>query len=228
MSILKNKSVVMDSGVIEIKIKPLRVEKESCQQDQVKEKNEKNQEQELREHYKQDIRLIKEKARQEGMDQGFEQGYRQGLDQFKQSFRQLEIIRGKLAEYKQEILRQAEPEIIKLAQYIAEKVIRQKINEQDAVVISCLNFALKQVGGLDNLIIRLNPKDYHYLVTHKQEIKDITDKFPALKLIDDQRVEKGGCIISTQNGDIDAQPSSQLKIMDRLIQEELYKEGKGH
>lgn len=167
---------------------------------------------------------IKDSAYKQGMEEGHREGFEKGYEEAKRSIeRELKIIveiKAGLESYKEEILKLAEKEIVMLGIALSEKIIRQRIAEDDNIVIDTLRVALKSVSHLDKLIIHLNPEDYSYMNNKQEEIKEIISRYKEIKFIDDKRIEKGGCIIETEVGDIDTQPSNQLKKISSEILEE--------
>lgn len=165
----------------------------------------------------------KKKGKQEGYDQGYKEGFAQGKKEFEGQVHMLQKICQALETYKQQMIECLEPEIVRLGKYIAEKIIRQKIYDKEPIITNCLNFVLKQVTHLDKIIVYLNPDDHAYIHDSKHELEDVLHNFKDIKFVADRRIEKGGCVVETENGNIDAQPSRQMKIVDRLLEEELHK-----
>lgn len=156
-------------------------------------------------------------GKEEGYKAGYEEGYNEAFQQFSTEFNLIQKIRDALQEYKKEMVKKLEPEIVKLSQYIAEKIIRQKINTEQSLILSIIGFSVKQISQLGKVIIYLNPEDYEYLKSNKSEIEEVINNFDEIKFLEDKRIEKGGCIIETENGNIDTQPTSQLRIMNRIL-----------
>ncbi|MDD5659372.1 MAG: FliH/SctL family protein [Actinomycetota bacterium] len=178
-----------------------------------------------------DIEQIKQKAaisgREEGYKDGYDGGYKESVELFEKEMNLIKKISSDLVEYKKEIIKENEQDVVMLAQYIAEKIIRQKIHTESGLVTGIVNFAIKQVSHLGKVIIYLNPIDYEYLRSNKLEIEEIIKNSDEIKFAEDKRIEEGGCIIETENGDIDTQPSSQLKIINRILTDKLnYKQNK--
>ena len=168
---------------------------------------------------------IFEDARSQAAEQGFEQGYKEGmkkaLDEFDEQIKTMTRIRAEVIDYRIKVIKDAEREIAKLGLLIAKKIIRRTIEEKKYIVVDCINFALKSVSQTEELVIRLNPDDYKTITDKKSKAEKSISRSKDIKFVEDRRVEKGGCIIETQNGDIDARPSSQLKIADRIINKKI-------
>lgn len=169
----------------------------------------------FREEAEREAREIKEAAYKAGTGSGYRDGYAKGYNEARGSFeRELDTI-GKikkgLEEYREEILKMSEKEIVRLSIAIAGKIVRQTIMENSSIVIDSVKVALKSVPHLDKLIIHMNPEDYEYMNSKGEEIKEIMNRYKEIRLVDDKRIEKGGCVIETEMGNIDTQVSSQLK-----------------
>jgi flagellar assembly protein FliH len=168
---------------------------------------------------------IFEEIRSQAAEQGFEQGYKEGmekaLDEFDEQIKTITRIRAGVIDYRIKAIKDAESEIAKLGLLIAKKIIRKTIEEKKEIVADCINFALKSVSQIDELVIRLNPDDYKIITDKKSKTKKSISRSREIKFVEDRRVEKGGCIVETRNGDIDARPSSQLKIAERIINKKI-------
>lgn len=164
---------------------------------------------------------ILEEARSKAAEQGFEQGYQEGikkaLSDVEAQLKTMAKIKDEVLDLKKKSIKESEREIAKLGLLIAKKIIRKTIEEKQDIVVNCINFALKSVSQIDELVVRLNPDDYKMITDKKSKASASINRFKEIRFVEDRRVEKGGCIIETQNGDIDARPSSQLKIANRII-----------
>jgi flagellar assembly protein FliH len=174
-----------------------------------------------------EARQIKAEAYKQGMGEGhgegYEKGYQEALKSFERELSMMEKIKVELENYRGEILKMSEREVVRLAISISEKIVRRKIAEDDKIVIDSVKFALKSIPHLDKVIINLNPEDYDYITSKKDEIKDIIARYREIKFVDDRRIEKGGCVIETEIGNIDTQVSNQLKKISSEIMEEAIK-----
>ncbi len=97
---------------------------------------------------------------------------------------------------------QVEREVVKLAVAVAKKIVHREIQVDHDIVRTLVHVALSRVAEKSTVTLCLNPDDYDYLVEHRaglsqSEGQDIT-------LLADKSVERGGCLIQTNCGDIDA------------------------
>lgn len=112
-----------------------------------------------------------------------------------------------------------EPELLRLAVEIARKVVHREVSESQEVILNMVKIALYQIKDRHSLKIRVNPADYDLLREHKEEIMSSCDGMRSLEIVDDRRVEQGGCLIESDNGNLDARIGTQLREVERALLE---------
>lgn len=94
----------------------------------------------------------------------------------------------------------AENELVRLAIEIAKKIIHRDIAVDREIIVSLIKVALARVQESPAAMIRLHPEDYQYVATKKDQIA----RGRAIELIEDSSITKGGCLIETDLGNVDA------------------------
>lgn len=112
-----------------------------------------------------------------------------------------------------------EPELLTLAVDIARKVIHREVSETQDVILNMVKIALHQIRDRQLLKIRVNPADYELLREHKEEIMGSCDGMRDLEILEDRRVEQGGCLIESDNGNLDARIGTQLREIEKALLE---------
>lgn len=112
-----------------------------------------------------------------------------------------------------------DPELLKLSVEIAEKVVRRHIEETDGFVLTTVKEGIRQLRDRQDLKIRVNPKDYKLMREEKDDVISSCDGIRNLEIIDDRRVDEGGCIIESGNGDLDARIETQLSEVEKALME---------
>lgn len=164
-----------------------------------------------------EAKRIKEEAYLKGIEEGEKKGRRDYEESIKRELELIAEIKNEMERFREKIFKSSEKEIIQLSIAIAEKIIKQKISKDDGMIVDCINNIMKSVPGLEGLMIHLNPEDYDYMHSSKKGIKKIESKYKEINFVSDRRIEKGGCIIETDAGNIDTQVSSQLKRIHQEI-----------
>jgi flagellar assembly protein FliH len=147
--------------------------------------------------------------REESIKKGFAEGESKGLAQVTEKLMHVEQLRETFYD-------QAEPEIIKLVLSIAEKVIGKLAEEHANVIRNVVHQALERAIG-DRITVRLNPEDYKTIMESEHEFKDILDRTRRLMFREDEEISKGGCVVETEVGTIDARLETQLEAIRKAL-----------
>ena len=118
-----------------------------------------------------------------------------------------------------DVLKETEQEIVDLVLLISRKVIKVISENQRNVIIANVIQALRKIKSRGDIIIRLNLNDLQLATEHKQEFINLVEGAKSINLIEDSTVDRGGCIIETDFGEIDARISSQLAELESKILE---------
>jgi flagellar assembly protein FliH len=98
--------------------------------------------------------------------------------------------------------------ILSLSCMISEKVIKREI-EKDSIITENLKESVKKVLGANNLIIKVNSSDYNEIIKESKSLL-LEDSFSKVQFEEENRIERGGCFIETEIGNVDARISSQF------------------
>lgn len=158
------------------------------------------------EKIKGDIESAREKARKEGFSVGEAEGKARTTEA-------LVVLEDK----RERFYAEAEPEIIKLSVAVAEKVIGTVASERPDVVKDVVRQALERSIG-DRIVVRLNPQDYATVMSENYEFKDVIDRTKRIIFKEDEAIVKGGCIVETEVGTIDAQLETQMEAIKKALE----------
>jgi len=114
------------------------------------------------------------------------------------------------------IIESAEPEIVRLAVYIAERVLNQHVAVDQNAVIDMVRAAITRLVNREKVTVRVNPADMQTMREHRDQLMSIND-IDHMRVIEDQRVDRGGVVIETESGTIDSKVSTQLREVRRLL-----------
>lgn len=102
---------------------------------------------------------------------------------------------------------------------MARKVVKIISENQKTVIMNNVLQALKKVKGRGDVTIRVNLEDVKLTTEHTQDFIDRVEAVKSITVVEDTTVEKGGCIVETDFGAIDARISSQLTELEQKILE---------
>jgi len=114
------------------------------------------------------------------------------------------------------LLTSAEPELVRLAVGIAERVLHQQVALDHGVVVEMARAAISRIVDREKITVRVNPADIERMREHRDELLALGD-VKTMRVIEDQRVDRGGVIVETDAGSIDAKISTQLSEVRKIL-----------
>ena len=159
---------------------------------------------------------IAQDARRRGHTEGFTAGRdeadRQMNDMLVTMRGLLEMARAE----RQKLIEAAEPELVRLALGIAERVLHQQIALDRGVVVEMAKVAIARLIERDTVTVRVNPADLERMREHRDELIAIAD-VKNLRVVEDRRVDRGGVVVDTDAGTIDARISTQVEEVRKIL-----------
>ncbi|MDP3177869.1 MAG: flagellar assembly protein FliH, partial [Spirochaetaceae bacterium] len=156
-------------------------------------------------------------AAKKGRDEGREEGYREGAAEVERLVGRLHVILDRSMEKRAEILEQTEAQVVELVLLVAKKVVKVISENQKSVVIQNISQALRKLKTKSDVIVRVNLSDLQLATDHVKDFVAMTENAKRLTVVEDSTVDKGGCVIETDFGEIDARISSQLHELEERI-----------
>ncbi len=158
-------------------------------------------------------------ARKRGYQDGWDEGIKKGSEEVKRLIERIQIILDTAIQKRNEIFVETEQQIIGLVLLIAKKVIKVISENQKNVVINNVIQALRKLKSRGEVAIRVNLSDLELTSQHKRDFIEMVEGIKSIKILEDSTVDRGGCIIDTDFGSIDARISSQLhEIEDKILE----------
>jgi flagellar assembly protein FliH len=152
-------------------------------------------------------------------ENGFHQGEKAGMEIAE---RKVEAVMKRYAEAIFEVSRlrgalysQVEQQVVKLALAVSKKIVHREIRVDPDIIQTLVRVALSHVSEKSNVIIHLNPIDYNYLTERRQELSQSEGR--DISLMADKSIERGGCLIQTDCGDIDARIEEEFREVERIF-----------
>jgi flagellar assembly protein FliH len=165
------------------------------------------------------VEKIEAEARQQGAGEGREQGYQEGRAEVQRLIDNLQRIISAAIERRNLIIEEAETQVINLVLLIAKKVIKVISENQKNVVINNVVQALRKLKSRGEVVIRVNLADLELTSGHIGDFMKMVENVKSITVLEDSSVDRGGCILETDFGQIDARISSQLSEIEERILE---------
>jgi len=174
---------------------------------------------ELEGDIKQRVTQTEREAYEKGYAEGSGRGYEEGRAEVQRLVESLHGIITRAIEKRNEIIEEAETQIINLVLLIVKKVIKVISENQKNVVINNVVQALRKLKSRGDVVIRVNLADLELTSEHVKDFMKMVENVKSITVLEDSSVDRGGCIIETDFGQIDARISSQLhEIEERILE----------
>ncbi len=165
------------------------------------------------------VTSLEEEARKKGYADGKEQGFKDGEGEMKRLIDHLHMIINTAIEKRNDIIDESETQLINLVLLISKKVVKVISENQKNVVINNVIQALRKLKSRGDVIIRVNLNDVQLTSDHINDFMRMVENVKSVTVLEDSSVDKGGCIIETDFGEIDGRISSQLHEIEEKILE---------
>ncbi len=158
---------------------------------------------------------VEKQAYERGFSEGEKAGREVGekmvealLKQYAQTLEELKSLR-------QQVFETAKHEVVRLALEIAKKVVKREVSVDEEVILALVKVALNRLGEKSAMTVRVNPKDYQSLLRHRAGLAAADALHEGIRLVEDPMISRGGCLIETESGIIDARVEEQFREIER-------------
>ncbi len=162
-----------------------------------------------------DAESIRASAKEEGHQAGHAE-----WDERKQAMEQrIETLEAETERQLAEHWSALEPELLALAVEVAKKIVRHEVDQHQEYILDAIKTALYQLRDKREIKLHLNAVDYEFLKDRKDEMRGSFDGLQSVEMIEDRRIEKGGVLIESASGQLDARLESQFSEVERTLME---------
>ena len=177
-------------------------------------------------HANDEIELMLRQARvkaaeieKEAYEKGFSEGERAGretgekmveavLKQYTQTLEELKGLRHNL-------LTGSEREVVRLSLEVAKKVVKREVCVDEELILALVKVALSRLADQSLMTVRVNPKDCQSILHFRVSPGHRDSWHDGIKLVEDPLITRGGCLIETDSGVIDARVEEQFREIEK-------------
>jgi flagellar assembly protein FliH len=163
------------------------------------------------------VAQLEKEAYEKGYAEGREKGYASGQEEIDRLIQRFHVIIAKAIEKRNEIIDDSENQLIDMVLLIARKVIKVISENQRNVVINNVIQSLRKLKSRGDVVVRVNLEDLQLATEHAREFVEKIENVKTVTVMEDSTVDRGGCLIETDFGQIDARISSQLHEIEEKI-----------
>ncbi len=174
------------------------------------------------EHAKKALQESYIKGKQEGFKAGEKQGresasaeYEKSLDQVQ---KQVASFLEKVQDSKKEVIHNLEHVLLKFSLELSKRIIASEVSTRGDLILSVVKKSLNIIADREKLVIRVSPDDLQTVSGRRDFWSSVTERLENVNIESDERIEKGGCIIESNSGMVDARLGVQMEEMAELVQ----------
>lgn len=163
------------------------------------------------------LAALEREAFAKGYEQGERAGAEAGAKRADAMLRRLAQTLEELGELRRVMIRQTERQMVQLALAIARRIVRREVAHDQELTLMMARVALERLGDSTSVTIRLHPDDY--AATVGGEGAPWSGSHVAV--VADGSLNKGGCMVESDFGFVDASVDAQFHEIARgLLAEE--------
>jgi flagellar assembly protein FliH len=162
---------------------------------------------------------IREKAKKEGFEIGKKEGLAVMKDKEKKLMAEALQYKNKIIDEYDAYLESKDESIVNLVIDTVEKILNKHVDEDLDLIQNLVKKGIEKSIFTENIKIRVSEDDYEVAVDSKAKILTFSKDIKDIEFVTDYSLEKGDCIIESQNGSVDVSVSTQYGKFKEFIQE---------
>jgi flagellar assembly protein FliH len=167
---------------------------------------------------------IREVARAEGFAEGREAGHHDGLAETSSAALAFGGALQGVQDLREEIAEAVERDAVELALALSSKIVAGALELQPERVIDVVRGALRRVSERRRITVLVDPADLEVINAAIGELRAQAGGIELCEVQADRRVGRGGAIVRTAEGEVDASVETQLERARELALSELQKD----
>lgn len=166
---------------------------------------------------KEDLETVKQQAFDDAFSKGQAAGLEEGRKQSLEIIERLEGIALQVETAWASLIETHESRIIELVAMAVEKVVYGQAAVDRDMVKRAIIEALRVVPEPVNVQIAVNPKDYEYIDTIKEDFFSHIKALKDVSVTPDPAIHQGGCNVRTRFGEVDATLESRMEAIRECL-----------
>ncbi|HYK88133.1 MAG TPA: FliH/SctL family protein [Acidobacteriota bacterium] len=168
-----------------------------------------------------DVAQVEKTAYENGFRQGEKAGMEIAEKKVEAIMRRYSDTLMELGRLRAELYEQVEGEVVKLALEVAKKIVHREVQADKEIIQTLVRIALSHVAEKTAVTVHLHPTDYNFILERKAELSQSDHGVREVALLADRSIERGGCLVKTECGDIDARIEEEFREVERGFSEGL-------
>ena len=165
--------------------------------------------------------LAREEAWTLAATEGRAEGLAQAADRARPALAALDEALADIATFREELVERLERDAVELALALSEQILGAALEVQPERVIDAVRGALRRLSDRQQVTAVVNPDDLELVSGFVDRLRGELGGIEHLAVQADRRIARGGAVVRTEEGEIDAQVSTQLARARAVVAAEL-------
>jgi flagellar biosynthesis/type III secretory pathway protein FliH len=122
-----------------------------------------------------------------------------------------------VAAMRSELIRNTEQQALRAVLLVAAELVGSALQSDPSQIAAMLAPHLQRLRRAAALTLRLHPEDAHYLERNRSELARCAGFECPIELLADPTVSRGGCIVESNLGELDARIETRLAELGRAL-----------
>lgn len=155
-----------------------------------------------------------------GLKEGKETAYAEEKDRIESEMKIFNSLIEEVKVIKSDLMKENETQIVSLCFYMAKRLLMKEVEVNEEYIKTLIKKTLEMAQSDEEVTIRVSPKDKVWLDQHEESIFKELNLDPSTKIEEDKLVKRGGVIIETNHGVIDATFEQRLEKLESVIKKQ--------
>jgi len=165
------------------------------------------------------VKEIEKEAEERGYQAGHEKGSEEGAKEVTSLMSTLKKTVESLKETRREFFAKSEKEMVDLVTLISSEIIQGEIKQNPEIIAGVIRKAVSGIHSKQAIKINVNPADLEIAMSLAEELIKKTEAIMDVKFEADEKIPRGGCIVETNIGTLDATVENMLMALHRGLRE---------
>ncbi len=164
---------------------------------------------------------IRETAHKEAYEEGLRQAQKEIEGDRQAALQQSQALLEEARQSKLKVFRSYEADMVRLVMAMVKKVIAGELKTNPDIIINILQEAIDFLDRPENITVYVNPQEVENIleVMDKGYLTDIGSNNINIDIKADERISRGGCLLESDAGSVDAQLETRIASVNNAIQE---------
>ena len=152
-----------------------------------------------------------------GMEEGQEKAYKEEKTFIESEMKQIESMIREIKSIKSDMMISNERQIVNLCFYMARRLLMKEVDANEDYIQTLIKKTLDMVQSDEEVTIKVSPEDKIWIDNHKESIFKDLNLDASTRFEEDRDVKRGGVIIETNHGVIDATIEQRLEKLEKIV-----------